>query len=105
MLNRTPTTKLHHNTPYELVTVKRQLVAHLHHIGCKAFAFALIILRRDKMEEKANIGYLLSYSSTNFSYIWIPNLNKTIRTRDFIFNEDLYNSLKDIILGQFIDKK
>ncbi|KAI1003297.1 hypothetical protein K3495_g4909 [Podosphaera aphanis] len=105
LLNRTPTKKLEYRTPFELVTGKRPSVAHLHRIGSKAYCLVRGIPRRDKMEERANIGYLVGYASTNIFHVWIPTLKKVIRTRDVIVKDELYNPLHNITLGQLIDKK
>jgi len=44
--------------------------------------------RLQRFEPRAWIGYLVGYDSTNIFRIWIPRLNKVIRTRDVTFNED-----------------
>ncbi|RKF81369.1 Copia protein [Golovinomyces cichoracearum] len=105
LLNRTTTKRLDYRTPYELATGKRPSVAHLHQIGYKAFALVHGIPKREKMEERVNIGYLLGCASTNIFYIWIPTVNKVIRTRDVVFKEDLHDSFKEITLGKLADKK
>lgn len=95
LLNRTPTAKLNWMTPFEKVTTKKPFLGHLHPIGCKAFALRRDIAKRDKMEERAHIGYLIGYASTNIFWIWIPSpLNKVIRTRDVVFKDnERYNPL------------
>ena len=105
LLNRTPTKKLNYRTPFEMVTGKKPSVAHLRQIGCKAFALTHKIPKRDKMEVRANIGYHVGYASTNIFYVWIPSLDKVIRTRDVVFKDGLFDPLNDITLGQLIDKK
>lgn len=95
LLNRTPTAKLNWMTPFEKVTTKKPFLSHLHPIGCKAFALRRDIAKRDKIEERAHIGYLIGYASTNIFWIWIPSpLNKVIRTRDVVFKDnERYNPL------------
>lgn len=46
--------------------------------------------RRQKLNPRARIGYLVGYQSTNIYRIWNPWLGKVILTRDVIFNEDEY---------------
>ena len=69
----------------------------LHHLkayGCKAYV--LIKSKRDanhpgkrqKLDAKAHIGYLVGYESANIYRIWIPHKQKVISARDVIFNED-----------------
>ena len=105
LLNRTPTKKLGYRTPFEMVTGKRPSLAHLNQIGCKAYALRRGIPKKGKMEERANIGYLLGYASTNIFYVWIPELKKVIRTRDVVFKDEIYDPLRDITLGQLVDNK
>jgi len=94
LLNRTPTAKLNWMTPFEKVTTKKPFLGYLYPIGCKAFALRRDIAKRDKIEERAHIGYLIGYASTNIFWIWIPLLNKVIRTRDVVFKDNKrYNPL------------
>ncbi|RKF59441.1 hypothetical protein GcC1_175039 [Golovinomyces cichoracearum] len=52
------------------------------------------------MQERANIGYLLGYASTNIFYVWISELDKVIRTRDVVFKDEIFDPLHDITMGQ-----
>lgn len=88
-----------------MVTGKKQSLAHLHQAGCKAHALERGILKREKMKERANIRYLLGYSSTNIFFIWIPELKRVIRTRDVKFKDQNYNPLQDNTLEKLIDPK
>lgn len=46
------------------------------------------------MEARAYIGYLIGYCSTNIFWIWIPVLDKVVRTRDVMFKDsERYNPL------------
>ena len=67
--NRTPIRKLEWKTPHELVTKNAVKYAHMHIYGCKAYALNHYILRRDKMEPRAHIGYLVGYNLTNIYQI------------------------------------
>ena len=44
--------------------------------------------KRQKLDAKAHIGFLVGYESTNIFRIWIPHKGKVISARDVIFNED-----------------
>ena len=70
---------------------------HLHPLkvySCKAYV--LIKSKRDadrpgkrqKLDAKAHIGYLVGYKSTNIYRIWIPHKRKVISARDVIFDKD-----------------
>jgi gamma-glutamylcyclotransferase (GGCT)/AIG2-like uncharacterized protein YtfP len=59
--------------------------------------------RLQKLDPKAWIGYLVGYQSSNIYRVWVPSINKVIRTRDVIFNEDQLfsgdiNEFKDDLL-------
>ena len=43
--------------------------------------------KRNKLDPRAHIGYLVGYDSTNIYRIWIPHKGKVISTRDVIFDE------------------
>ena len=43
--------------------------------------------RRNKLNPRAEISYLVGYDSTNIYRIWIPHTGKVISTRDVIFDE------------------
>ena len=45
--------------------------------------------RRQRLNPKAWIGYLVGYNSTNIYRIWNPVTGKVIATRDVTFNEDV----------------
>ena len=54
--------------------------------------------RKQRLKPKAWIGYLVGYESSSIYRIWIPHLNKVIRTRDVIFNEDaIYEGKKETL--------
>jgi hypothetical protein len=44
--------------------------------------------RLQRFDPRAWIGYLVGCGSTNIFRIWVPQLNRVIRTRDVTFNED-----------------
>ena len=86
--NRTPMKKHGWKTPYELVTGKQPNLKHLRLFGCKAYAHIKHIPRKQKLAERAHIGFLVGYDSTNIFRIWIPLKRKIIRTRDILFDEN-----------------
>ena len=106
LLNRTPTKRLGFKTPFEMVTGVKPFIGHLHPIGCKAFAVNKDIKKRDKLEDRAHIGYNLGYAgSTNIFYVYIPKIRKVIRTRDVYFkDEELYShfNIDNLTLGEQI---
>src|SRR5436305_8936660 len=72
--------------------MKKLSQEHFRAYTCKAFAMTTDALKKtyclQKLNPKAWIGYLISYSSTNIYRIWIPQLNKVISTQDMVFNEE-----------------
>ena len=104
LYNRTPKYMYRWTTPYDrfhtylahrdgvVVENRRPYQAHLRVYGCKAFAMTKDALRKEKRRQRLNprawIGYLIGYNSTNIYRIWNPITGKVIATRDVIFNED-----------------
>ena len=94
--NRTPMQKHGWKTPYELVNKTPPSLSHLHPIGCKAYSLDKHIPRKEKMQERAHIGHLVGYDSTNIFRIWIPSRSKIIRTRDVMFDDEVFYNPKDL---------
>ncbi|KAI1507080.1 hypothetical protein Ptr86124_013971, partial [Pyrenophora tritici-repentis] len=51
----------------------------------QAYVYRRDIKAADKTEPRAHIGYLVGYDSSNIYRVWIPTLDRVIRTRDVIF--------------------
>jgi hypothetical protein len=60
-------------------------VAHYSPIGCRAYVYRRDIKAADKTEPRAHIRYLIGYDLSNIYRVWIPSLDRVIRTRDVIF--------------------
>jgi hypothetical protein len=97
ILNRTPTKSLDWETPYG--ALRRHLqkslphkpnVAHFRSYGCKAFALIKNQDKLDRLEPRAEIGYLVGYDASNIYRIWVPGRNQVIRTRDVTFDENSF---------------
>jgi hypothetical protein len=108
--NRIPLERNNWHSPFERTFKKQASISHLKAYGCKAFAMTaeaqLKLRRKQKLEPKAYIGYLVGYQSSNNFRIWIPHKNKVVTTRDVIFNEASFfdNSLVRPELMQSIDQ-
>jgi hypothetical protein len=63
--NRTPRKALIWKTPYEALTKEKPDLSHLHVFGCRAYPYIKNIPRKDKLEPRAHLGYLVGYDSTN----------------------------------------
>jgi hypothetical protein len=103
LYNRTPKYIYNWKTPYErfytyfafrdgvVVTERKPDQTHLRVYGCKAFAMTTDALKKKNRRQRLNprgwIGYLVGYNSTNIYRVWNPLTNKVISTRDVIFNE------------------
>ena len=104
LYNRTPRLSNGWKSPYEAFYTyvfnkeevsgpRKPSLHHLKAYGCKAYP--LIKSKSDsdyrpkkqKLDAKAHIGYLVGYESTNIFRIWIPHKKKVISTRDVIFDE------------------
>ena len=104
LLNRTPTRKLKWKTPFEALTGHKPNLTHLHPIGCRAYPLRYNIPKLQKLEARAHIGYLVGYDSTNIYRVWVPSLRRIIRTRDVIFNDDVFYDPHDIDAGQLLQE-
>ncbi|EXU94526.1 reverse transcriptase domain protein [Metarhizium robertsii] len=92
--NRTPLERNKWHSPFGSVFKKQPILSHLKAYGCKAFAMTadaqLKLHRKQKLEPRAHIGYLVGYQSSNIYKIWVPHKNRVILTRDVIFNESSF---------------
>ncbi|OAA34334.1 hypothetical protein NOR_08550 [Metarhizium rileyi] len=50
----------------------------------------LKLQRKQKLEPRAHIGYLVGYQSSNIYKIWVPHKNKVILTWHVVFNESSF---------------
>jgi len=64
-------------------------LAHLRVYGCRAYVHIPNRLRLDKLEPKAEVGYLVGYESTNIFRIWIPSWDVIVASRDVTFSETI----------------
>jgi hypothetical protein len=103
--NRTPIAKLNWKTPFEAATGKKPNLVHLRIYGCRAYALKKGIPRSQKLTERAHLGHLVGYDSTNIFRIWIPSQQKVIRTRDVKFNEDEFYKPDDPDLTQLLQEE
>ncbi|KAE8872194.1 hypothetical protein PTNB73_03653 [Pyrenophora teres f. teres] len=85
LLNRTPIKALAWRTPFETVHGSKPPLAHLNEIGARAYTLNHALKRGDKLESRALVGQLVGYDSTNIYRVWVPTLNRVIRTRDVVF--------------------
>lgn len=93
ILNRSPTRSLGMKTPlgylkeYLGETNPEPSTAHLRPYGCKAYALIKNRPKLDKLQPRAEIGFLVGYESTNIFRICIPSRNFiVISTRDVTFD-------------------
>lgn len=108
--NRTPNHRNGWKSPYEVfftmigfrngtaTSPRKPNLDHLRAYGCKAFAMTddtqLGRFRKQRLDPKAWVGYLVGYRSSNIYRIWIPSLGKVISTRDVVFDESKVNDGK-----------
>lgn len=111
LLNRTPKQNKRWHTPIGLWRLNevrsggiqqdyKPSLDHLKVYGCLAYAMTsnaqLKLQRKDRLEPRVNIGWLVGYTSTNVYRIWIPKLKRVAEMRDVLFDEDqVYNDSFD----------
>lgn len=104
LLNRTPRQKYSWKSPLERlqaylgITDPQPKVQHIRIYGCRAYPLIQNQLKLNKLGPRTSIGYLVGWDSTNIFRIWIPTLQKVIRTRDVTFDEQHKYDPNHIIL-------
>lgn len=101
--NRTPHHQLDWKTPFEVIFKNKPTYAHMHPYGCRAYALEHKIPRRQKMQPRAHIGYLVGYDSRNIYRIWIPSKKRVVRTRDVTFDHKSFWSADDLDIGDVLN--
>ncbi|CAD6505921.1 BgTH12-06853 [Blumeria graminis f. sp. triticale] len=101
--NRLPRKFLAWKSPFELVTGRKPDLSHMHPFGCRVYVFQHNIPRLKKMQPRALIGYLVGYDSRNIYRVWMPSKEKVIRTRDVVFNDDLFYNPSEMDIGVLED--
>jgi transposase InsO family protein len=105
LLNRMPTESIGWKTPW--IAVQEDLgitpvdpsIAHLRVFCCRAYTLKKHLPKVPKTTPRAHIGYLAGYESTNIYLIWVPSLEKVIRIRDVIFDEEKFYSQTEMDLA------
>lgn len=93
LLNRTPHQQFNWVTPIERLQAyvgipdPQPKVGHIRIYRCRAYPLIKNQPKLNKLEPRTSIGYLVGWDSTNIFRIWIPSLQKVIRTRDVTFDE------------------
>ena len=93
ILNRTPVKRLQWKTPYEIVFGRQPNLAGLRIPGSLAYVRRHDLLGQIpsknnlKVENNAVIGYYIGPVGSNIYNIWIPSLERVVRTRDAIIDE------------------
>ena len=101
--NRTPKKMLGWKTPIDKLTGEKPKLSHLQPYGCRAFPLNQVIPRKEKLEPRAFIGYLVGYDSTNIFRIWIPSRMKVIRTRDVMFDKTRFYEPNELDIGHLLN--
>jgi hypothetical protein len=74
-------------------------LSHLHVFGCQAYPHIKNIPRKDKLEPRTHLGYLVSYDSTNIYRIWVPSIDRVLRIRDVTFDDNQLYDPHDLDIG------
>ena len=91
LYNKTPRQAQEWKSLFKAFHKKKPQLAHLKAYECKAYAMTenaqIRRNRKQKLEPKAYVGYLVGYRSINIFKIWISDRRTVISTRDVIFDE------------------
>lgn len=60
----------------------------MHKYGCLAYPRINMQPKLDRLNARAEVGFLVGWQSSNIYRIWIPSRNKVIYSRDVTFNEE-----------------
>jgi hypothetical protein len=74
-------------------------LSHLHVYGYHSYPYIKNIPCTQKLKPRAHLGYLVGYDSTNIYRIWVPSLEKVMRTRDVTFDESKLYDPTDLDIG------
>ena len=90
ILNRIPVQRKEWQTPFQMVHGRKPNLSNLKIIG--SLAYVLIKNTRDrpataKLQEKAIKGWLVGLDATNVYKVWIPHIDRVIRSRDVQVDE------------------
>src|SRR6266436_2469008 len=113
LYNRTPRQSLDWKSPYEafqdvMMPVegvsgpRKPALNHLKAYGCRSYVLIKSAgdpdrpKKRQKLQPKAHIGFLVGYESTNIYRIWIPHKKKVISARDVLFDKEEFYDGKPI---------
>jgi transposase InsO family protein len=91
ILNRTAPTCVEGKSPYELWYNQKPRITHLRVVGCTAYVH-VPDQRRKKMDTKAEKGILIGYEGDDGYRIFLQPGNRTVRSRDVIFDEKIITS-------------
>lgn len=91
--NRTPIQRLNWRTPIEFITGRQPYLGHLRKILSRAYVHRKDVQKSHKLEERADLGWLIGFEGSNIYRVWIPHKNRVIRSRDVRIDETvLYSS-------------
>ena len=113
LYNRTPKYNLDWKSPYEafhevtmsdegVTGLRKPTLNHLKAYGCQSYVLIKSAgdpdrpKKRQKLQSKVHIGFLVGYESTNIYRIWIPHKKKVISARDILFDEEEFYDGKPV---------
>ena len=79
----------------EVFDLRKSRFYYLRVYGYKAYVFikskddAQYWHKRQKIDAKTHIGFLVGYDSTNIYWVWISIKKKVVFVRDLIFDKDI----------------
>ena len=73
--------------------------------GCRAYLLRNKISKLEKLTLRAYISYLVGYNLTNIYHIWIPSRDEVVRTRDVIFDKNLFYNPAELDLAHVLRKE
>ena len=81
--NRLPTRVVEGKTTYEAQIGTKSSVSHLKVFGCICYSYILEV-KRDKLDQRAEVGIFVGYSSTSKRYLILKPISQQIHVREVL---------------------
>ena len=102
--NRSPTSKLKNQTPFECWFEKKPTVSHLRVFGCKAMVHVPAEKQTNKLGKRSLPCIFVGYPSDSKGYkLFNPETGKMIRSNDVLFFEDQFPQVGEMNEQDIVD--
>lgn len=93
IINRSPTSALKSQTPFEMWLNRKPDLSKLRVFGAKAYAHVPKERRTSKFDERSKLYYMMGYNENGYR-LWCPESRSIVVSRDVKFQEDSLASVR-----------